>query len=96
MRAGNCGAKGQGELTWSNAAEAAAEGVTIEPAQARLDPGQQVPVKFSYTPPEGGGGALGLWRTVTVEGTLRGGDPSPQGGTVPISVRLRFYSPAKT
>ena len=93
-RVGNCGGKGAAELSWSNAAEAAAAGITIEPAQAKVDPAQQLPIRVAYAPPPDGGGALGLWRTLTLAGSLRGGDPAPLGGSVPVTARLRFFSPA--
>jgi hypothetical protein len=69
--------------------------VAIEPAQARLDPGQQLAVRLTYTPPPDGGGSLGLWRTLRLEGALRGGEPAPLGGEVALAVKLRYFCPAK-
>jgi hypothetical protein len=92
-RVGNCGGKGPGDLSWANAADAAALGVAVEPL--RVDAGEQAPLRVAYTPPPDGGGALGLWRTLTLEGALRGGDPAPLGGAVPVVLRLRFFAPAR-
>ncbi len=94
-RVGNCGGKGPGDLSWSNAADAAALGLTLEPAALRVDAGEQAALRVAYTPPPDGGGPLGLWRTLTLEGALRGGDPPPLGGAVPVTLRLRFFSPAR-
>lgn len=85
----NCGAKGAGDFSFENIKEAEELGFTLDPPSGKVDAGGQVAIQVKYTSPEGSG--LAMWNTVSLRGQLKGGDPAPAGGAVPIELLLRGF-----
>jgi len=86
---GNCGAKAPGEFVLSDIKEAESMGFVFDQAAGKVDAGGRVSLLVKYTPPPSS--PLSMWNEVTVTGALKGGDPPPPGGSLPLEIRLRGF-----
>jgi len=90
LRVGNCGGGGV-EVAWDNLADVQALGFTLDPAPGKVDAGSVTDFSIKYMPGEGM--PLSMWNDIVLSGTLKGGDPAPAGGGVPVQIKLRGFLP---